>query len=535
MFCFIAYTCLSGFLIYQASLDGDASSEQSGAVGDELSGIINNGAGDQTVLIEPTGLEITNIINEGEVGKSHKLKCITLPIDASFKALVYSSSNSKVASISSSGTIKFLKEGEVEIKVSNKDYPSIYKTFNIEIKKIDLISLGNVLMEGSKFVVDEDEDGVIELDQYKTYLIENVFYPEDASIKKVTYTYDKEYITISNDKIITKKPTVDPIEIIASCDGITNSFKISIKEVIIEVIALKDYTLEKTKLNMSVNQQIKLSSNPFGIKFSPSNATDKEVTYTSKNDEIVKVEKSNLVAVSPGSVEIEIVSHDGEIKKLVQIEVKNIIALDQDNPVSIEQEYLEYNEKDNTYHIRNGFSGDIKVNFTSNTTYRNTVFSSSNEKVLKVGNDGVITPIKIGKASITVTIDDGILDPVVYEINFVIEGKPFIENLSEFYYIVRKSIGHFGAFFVLGGLGAFAFLLTFDRKRWLFSAPLTITLGFCMAALTEYIQTFVPGRYGCWDDVWLDFYGYMSSTLLVIILLTIIYKVLYYKNKKKAN
>ena len=102
MFCFIAYTCLSGFLIYQASLDGDASSEQSGAVGDELSGIINGSAGDQTVLIEPTGLEITNIINKGEVGKSHKLKCTTLPIDASFKALVYSSSNSKVASISSS-------------------------------------------------------------------------------------------------------------------------------------------------------------------------------------------------------------------------------------------------------------------------------------------------------------------------------------------------------------------------------------------------------------------------------------------------
>jgi uncharacterized protein YjdB/VanZ family protein len=390
-------------------------------------------------------------------------------------------------------------------------------------------------MEGSKFVVDEDEDGVIELNQYKTYMIENVFYPHDASIQDVTYTYNDEYITISNDKIITKKPTVEPIEIVASCDGIANSFKISIKEVILEVIALKDYTLEKTKLNMSVNQQIKLSSNPFGIKFSPSNATDKEVTYASKNNEIVKVERSNLVAVSPGSVEIEIVSHDGGIERLVQIEVKNIIVLDQDNPVSIEQEYLEYNEKDNTYHIRNGFSGDINVNFTSNTTYRNTVFSSSNEKVLKVGNDGVITPIKIGKASITVTVDDGILDPIIYEIKFVIEGKPFIENLSEFYYIVRKSIGHFGAFFVLGGLGAFAFLLAFDKKKWLFSAPLTIALGFGMAGLTEYIQTFVPGRYGCWADVWLDFSGYMSSTLLVIILLAIIYTVPHYKNKKKAN
>ena len=146
---------------------------------------------------------------------------------------------------------------------------------------------------------------------------------------------------------------------------------------------------------MSVNQSISLSSNPFSIKFTPSDATDKTVTYTSKNSEIVKIEKSKLVAVSIGKVEIEIVSSDGEIKKTVEITVKNIIALDQENPVSIEQEHLEYNEKDNTYHIRNGFSGDIDVNFTKDTTYKNAIFTSSNEKVLKVGKIKVELILKI--------------------------------------------------------------------------------------------------------------------------------------------
>ena len=529
--CFVCYFGLSGFLIYQASLNGTESSEQSGAVGDELSGIINSGAGDQTVLIEPTGLEIENVINEGKVGKSHKLKCKTLPEDASYKALVYSSSDSKIASISSSGTIKFLKEGEVEIKVANKEYPSIFKTFDIEIVKIDLENFSTVLKDG-KTKLETDKNGVYELDQYKSYTIDNDFSPSDASVQKVTYTYNKEFLTISNDKITTKKPTTEPLEIKMSCDGITNSFKVSIKEVIIEVIGLQDYTPEKTKINMSVNQQIALSSNPFDIKFTPSNATDKEVLYTSKNSEIVKIEKSKLIAVSVGNVEIELVSHDGEINKTVEIEVKNIIALDQENPVSIEQEYLEYNEKDNSYHIRNGFSGDIDINFTSNTTYKNATFTSSNDKVLLVGDDGVITPVKIGKATVTITIDDGNLEPVVHTINFVIEGKPFIENLSEFYYIVRKSIGHFGAFFALGMLGTFAFLLQFDKKKWFFSVPLNISLGFGLAALTEYIQTFVPGRYGCWDDVWLDFSGFMSANLIFTLFIAIIYIVYHFKTKR---
>ena len=531
MFCFIAYAGLSGFLIYQASLNGTESSEQSGAVGDELSGIINNGAGDQTVLIEPTGLEITNIISEGKVGKSHKLKCKTLPEDSSYKSLVYSSSNSKIASVSASGTIKFLKEGEVEIKVANKDYPSIYKTFDIEIYKIDLDSFTTVLKDG-KTTLNTDADGVYELDQYKSYTIDNEFSPSDASIQTITYTYDKNYLSISNDKITTKKPTTTPLEIKMSCDGVKSSFKISIQEVIQEVIALQDYTPEKTKINMSVNQSISLSSNPFSIKFTPSDATNKEVAYSSKNSEIVKIEKSKLVAVSVGNVEIEIVSSDGEIKKVVEIEVKNIIALDQENPVSIEQEYLEFSEKDNSYHIRNGFSGDIDINFTSNTTYKNATFTSSNDKVLLVGDDGVITPVKIGKATVTITIDDGNLEPVVHTINFVIEGKPFIENLSEFYYIVRKSIGHFGAFFVLGMLGTFAFLLQFDKKKWLFSVPLNISLGFGLAALTEYIQTFVPGRYGCWDDVWLDFSGFMSANLIFTLFIAIIYIVYHFKTKR---
>lgn len=532
IFCMTCYVGLTGFLIYQASLDGNESSNQSGAVGDELSGIVNGSAGDQTILIEPTGLEITNTISEGKVGKTHQLKCKTLPEDSSYKALTYKSSNSKVASISASGKIKFVKEGEVEITVSNKEYPNISKKFEITVTKVALEKYTSTLFAGKTEL--ELVNDIYELEQYETYIIDNTFTPKDASVQKVTYTYDNEYLTISNDKITTKKPTTEPIVIKTKCDGIEGSFKVSIKEVIIEVVALEDYSASKSKINMNVNESISLSKNPFELAFVPSNATNQEVTYTSKNPEIVKIEKSKFEAIAPGVAEIEIESLDRHIKRVVNIKVKNIIELDEENPFEIKQEHLEYDEEKNIYHIRNGISGMLSCNFSSSSTYKNATFTSSNEKVLLVGDDGSLSPVKIGKAIITVTINDGYSTPIVHELNFVVEGKPLIEDLKEFYYIVRKSIGHFGAFLVLGIFGTFSFLLVLDKRKWFISIPLNIGLGFGIAALTEYIQTFVPGRYGCWDDIWLDFSGFMTSAVLITVGILLTYLIKHLKNKKKS-
>ena len=291
-FCIVCYIGLTGFLIYQASLDGDKSSQQSGAVGDELTGIINGGAADQTVLIEPTGLSIENEIFEAKVGSTHKLVCKTLPEDASYKSLVYQSSDSKIASISSKGAISFLKEGEVKITVSNKDYPSISESFEISISKIALLEYSISIKDGKETL--KANDGVYQLKQYETYEIDNVFNPKDASIQKVSYTYDKEYLTISNDRITTKKPTSQPLEIKTSCDGINNSFKISIEEVIIEVVDLQDYKINSPTIKMNVNESISLSKNPFEIQFIPSSATDTQVSYVSKNEEIAKIEKGMI-------------------------------------------------------------------------------------------------------------------------------------------------------------------------------------------------------------------------------------------------
>ena len=456
-----------------------------------------------------------------------------MPKDATYKSLVYESSDEDIASVSSSGLIKFLNIGEVTITVSSKDYPELKEAFSVSIFKIDLDDFSVSLEKDGEVV--ELTDEVYHLDQYEAYEIISTFEPLNASVRKIEYEYNQEFINISNDIIVAKNPTTEPIIIKLKCDEIEKEIKLMINEIAIPVVELVDYNINNLSIEMSVNQSIKLSKNPFNISFIPEDATNQNLIFVSKDTNVVRIENGSLKAIGIGTANVEITFEDKNIKKEVEVRVKNIIELNEESPYDINQEYLEYNSKDNIYHIRNGYSGRINCNFTEASTYTTATFTSSDTSVLLVGDDGVFTPVKTGNVTITVTIDDGVLEPVVYTIDFEVEKTPFIEDLVTFFYMIRKGIGHFGAFLVLGILGSFGLLLMFDKKKWIFSIPLNIVLGFGVAGLTEHIQTFVPGRSGNWDDVWLDFSGFMTAASIITVMILLIYFHKYIKcckNKK---
>lgn len=531
--CLLGYVLLTAFLIYQASLDGNESSEQSGAVGGEIADAINKNEGDQTKIIVPTDVNVLNLITEAYVGDKYQIEAEVLPKDATYKSLVYESSDEDIASVSSSGLINFSNVGEVTITVSSKDYPELKAAFSVSVSKIDLDDFSISLEKDGEAL--EMTSEVYYLDQYEAYEIINTFEPSNASIQKIEYDYNQELINISNDIIVAKNPTTEPIIIKLTCDGIEKEIKVMINEIVTPVVELVDYNINNLSIEMSVNQSIKLSKNPFNISFIPEDATNQNLIFVSKDTNVLRIENGSLKAIGIGTANVEITFEDKNIKKEVEVRVKNIVELNEERLYDINQEYLEYNSKDNIYRIRNGYSGRINCNFTKASTYTTATFTSSDTSVLLVGNDGVFTPIKTGKVTITVTIDDGVLEPIVYTIDFEVEKTPFIEDLVSFFYMVRKGIGHFGAFLVLGILGSFGLLLMFDKKKWIFSIPLNIILGFGIAGLTEYIQTFVPGRSGNWDDVWLDFSGFMTAASIITVMILLIYFRKYIKNCKKKK
>ena len=169
----------------------------------------------------------------------------------------------------------------------------------------------------------------------------------------------------------------------------------------------------------------------------------------------------------------------------------------------------EYDAESNTISIMTGESATIAVNFTKDTTYRKVNYVIDNEKICNIGTDGTITPVKRGKAKLTVTVQDESNKYIEFEVNIEVIRRDYIQDMNEFFQKVRKAIGHFGAFAVLGLLGAMTWFLWF-RGKYLFPVGVAANfgLGFGLAYLTEYIQKFVPGRTSTWSDVWLDFSGF---------------------------
>lgn len=128
---------------------------------------------------------------------------------------------------------------------------------------------------------------------------------------------------------------------------------------------------------------------------------------------------------------------------------------------------------------------------------------------------------------------DQVTDVVVGAID---QLNPSDESIVDIYGVdkvknfIRKGIGHFGLFLVLGIFGVPTFML-FIKKHYL-ALILELISGFTIASISEIIQIFADNRGPSFKDVLLDFSGYLTSTLLIGLVLFIIYII---KTKKVVN
>ena len=190
---------------------------------------------------------------------------------------------------------------------------------------------------------------------------------------------------------------------------------------------------------------------------------------------------------------------------------------------------------DNLYYsMTNGFSGKLNLNFDEKSTFTKVNYFSSDESVAVIGKDGTITPMKVGETIIKVTCDDGMQNKIEFEIKLKIKKQDYIKNVTDFIYKVRKGLGHFSAFLILGIVSTFTWLLFFRGKKLLFSIPLNYITGFIIACLTELIQVYVPGRCGLFDDVILDYNGFIVSSSILTVLI-IIHQIRTYVKFKKQD
>lgn len=109
-----------------------------------------------------------------------------------------------------------------------------------------------------------------------------------------------------------------------------------------------------------------------------------------------------------------------------------------------------------------------------------------------------------------------------------------IEQKNAFYLFIRKLIGHFGFFFLLGSVSSlFYYSFMKKNKKWFIWIIINVVSGVAIAFISEFVcQSIAKGRYPSMKDVGIDSLGFIIATALITL---IYFLVLIFKNKKKKE
>lgn len=131
-----------------------------------------------------------------------------------------------------------------------------------------------------------------------------------------------------------------------------------------------------------------------------------------------------------------------------------------------------------------------------------------------IDENGVFTSDKSGKVTVRATYVD--------HPDLTVEKTITVSVFDTFHTLIRKGLGHFSLFLVLG-FGLFGTFFLLIKPRWA-SLPLSLLSAFVVAGISEMFQlpVFTSGRYATWQDVAIDFLGALSGIGIAVVAVSIV-------------
>lgn len=340
------------------------------------------------------------------VGESSIYSIVYTPTDAINKGVIWSTSDSKIATIDNNGKVSAIKEGKVKIIAETSNKIKTEKEISIIKKEIPVTSMkinGNNTVEVNK---------TLELSLSVT--------PSNATLGIVTWKSDNESIaTVNNGKVTAKSS--GKVKITAE----TNNKIIATKEITV-VVPVTSITIDGKK-TINVNETTTLTT-----KIYPSNATNKTVTWTSKDNSIAKVDtKGNVTGVKAGTTTITAKTNNNKTAEII-IEVKNPVVY---------ATSIKLNSSSVNMYIDNQYTLVATIT-PSNTTNKTVTWTSNNENVATVVN-GKITAKSEGSAIITATTSNGKTVSATINVVSNLTSNP-ISNKGADPYVMQKDGYYYG-------------------------------------------------------------------------------------------
>ena len=168
----------------------------------------------------------------------------------------------------------------------------------------------------------------------------------------------------------------------------SESEKVDVPSFKTKPIAVTGVTIEPKTAIVDVDATTKLNST-----VAPSTATNKSVSYKSSDDAIATVSNDGTVTgVAEGTTDITVTTEDGAKTATSSITVKKAVV--NVTGVTLDRSTLSLEE---------GATATLIATIEpSNASYKAVSFTSSDDAIAKVDNDGLVTAVKAGTADITV-------------------------------------------------------------------------------------------------------------------------------------
>ena len=478
-------------------------------------------------VVDNIDFELSILKEELNYGATYNLsEVVTVsawtPSAPSNKSLTYELEDSSIGVIDG-GKITLNKLGQHNLFVTHAASSKTHSiTLNCTPYDFNAVNLNNELLESKSMIVNETLMFKIidtEIDtSFQSYEVTSLN-PDIVSVTEFNDSYEIKALDAGNATIKIKSCIENEEDFKEKTINInvSHSYSNSIEYDVFDDETGKQILFENHTLDTYVTADYSISAHI------SSNATIYKFKYSSTNENVAKVEPNgDLIITGYGSTEINIEEEYSKLSTSFTFNVYNYIQLVEDNPFTLEGNKAEQLGTD-FFAITNGFSGSVKLNFTENSTYTTVTYSSSNEEVASINQDGTITPNKVGETTITIVCDDGMQKEIKIEFKLKIKRQDYIQDLSKFFYQVRKGLGHFSAFLILGIFSTLTWLLFMRKWKMFLSVPINYISGLGIAALTELIQYYIPGRSGVFSDVMLDFEGFIISATFITAIFILIY------------
>ncbi len=299
-----------------------------------------------------------------KAGETSKLTATVSPEDATDKTVTWSSSNTQVATVDNTGTVTAVSVGEATITAK---CGSATATCKVTV----------IATPAASVILDKTQ---VSLKAGETTKLTATVSPETTTDKTVTWTSSNPQVaTVDNNGTVTAI-SVGEVTITAKCGSATATCKVTVV-----ATPASGVTLDKTQVSLKTGETTKLTAT-----VSPSDATDKTVTWTSSNTQVATVDNNGTVtAVSVGEATITAKCGSASATCIVKVVSHDTLVVN----LNYKQATM---EKDETLQL-------IATVSPETTTDKTVVWSSSNEEVAIVSVDGLVTAISVGNAIITAT------------------------------------------------------------------------------------------------------------------------------------